>query len=124
MSFNLGQLYTYTYIHTWYNYYRYEYRNELDIRLEYTLMSASLYKTALSYSLPTPSSDYDFADYQPPRKGDSSIFPGVEVFSDTFRCPPLAMLSSLQWCGEELISRRHAVKVHTVLMSVIIIKFN
>lgn len=80
------------------------------MRLEYTLMSVSLYKTAISYSLPTPTSDYDFTDYQP---RDSSVFPGVEIFSDTFRCPPLAMLSSLQWCGVELISRRHAVKVQS-----------
>ena len=91
---------------------RYVYLNEMDIRLEYVLMAGTFFKSILSFSLPHPVCDLDYASYQLPVVTGTTLIPGVELFSDSFRCNPTVLLSCLHFCVEELIKRRHSVKVH------------
>ena len=134
---------------------RYIYRSELDIRLEYTLLAAALFKvytsgccivepgracksildftthlhtltpsllqSVLSFSLPYPLSDLDYATFphQLTSSAESSqrLLPGLELFSDPHRCDPPSLLSSLHCCSQELVTRNHPVKVQTLRSS-------
>jgi len=97
----------------------YIYRNELDVRLEYTLLAAAFFKSVLSFSLPHPTSDLDYATYshQFPSSAESGqqLLPGVELFSDPYRCDLPSLLSSLHHCSQDLVTRHHAVKALPVL---------
>ena len=96
--------------------YRHVYWKRLDVRLDCTLLAASLFKAALSYSLPYPTSDMAYAtfDHTPSVGGGGmTIFPGVDLFSDPFRCSPTHLLSSLRCCSEELVNRGYDKKVCT-----------
>ena len=93
---------------------RHVYASQLDIRLEYCLLAASLLKTALTFSLPYPTSDINFIQFNHTHMlagGVVNLFPGVELFSDPFRCCPAHLLSTLRWCSEELVKRRYSTKV-------------
>ena len=92
--------------------YRYSCSSSLDDRLEYSLFSASLFKSLLTFSLPHPVKDLDYISYHLPQSATGAqLTPGLEMFSDIHRCNPLAMLSSLCWVAQELIQRNHVVKV-------------
>ena len=95
------------------NPYRYTSYGALDVRLEYTLLSASLFRCVLAYSLPHPIKDLDYISYHLPHSTPegSRLTPGMEIFADVHRCNPLALLASLQWTAHELIQRKHSVKV-------------
>ena len=93
---------------------RHVYWKHLDIRLECALLAASLFKATLTFSLPYPTSDMAYAtmDHAPLLGGAGpTLFPGVELFSDSFRCNPTQLLSSLHWCCQELITRGYERKV-------------
>ena len=94
--------------------YRYTSCGALDMRLEYTLLSASLFRCLLAYSLPHPIKDLDYISYHLPHSSPegSRLTPGMEIFADVHRCNPLVLLASLQWTAHELIQRKHLVKVH------------
>ena len=92
--------------------YRYTCSSSLDLRLEYSLLSASLFKAVLTFSLPHPVSNMDFVSYHIPQSTTGAqLTPGLEMFSDTHRCDPLAVLATLSWTAQELIQRHHNVKV-------------
>ena len=93
---------------------RYTCPGALDVRLEYALLSASLFKALLTFSLPHPVEDLDYISYQLPQSSTGAqLTPGLELFSDTHRCNPLAVMTSLSWVAKELIHCHHYVKVCT-----------
>lgn len=95
------------------------YRDNLELRLECVLLVSSLLKNILTSTLPYPTSDLAYATFRHASLsgggggavGVASLFPGVELFSDTFRCSPLELLCTLRWSAEELVTRGHTVKV-------------
>ena len=72
-------------------------------------------QSVLSFSLPHPTSDLDYATYphQFPSSAENGqqLLPGVELFSDPYRCDLPSLLSSLHHCSQDLVTRHHAVKV-------------
>ena len=92
---------------------RYVYWKQLDVRLEYALLASSFLKAALTFSSHLPTSDLAYATFEPnPFKGARvKPFPGLDLFSDIFRCSPSHLLATLRWCSHELVSRGHALKV-------------
>ena len=88
---------------------RHVYWKHLDVRLECALLAATFLKTILTYSLPYPSSDMAYATLD--HHTHPVLLPGVELFSDTFRCSPAHLLSALHWCSRELITRGYTKKV-------------
>lgn len=86
----------------------------MGMRLECSLLATSLIKAVLGYSLPYPTSDIAYATLDHNTMlggGGASLFPGVDLFVDPFRCSPSHFLSTLRWCCEELVNRGYAKKV-------------
>jgi hypothetical protein len=65
-----------------------------------------------SCSLPHPTSCCDFALYD---IGNGfpvgTLIPGINLFSDPFRCDAKVLLSSTVWLAEELIDTGHYIMV-------------
>ena len=86
-----------------------------SLHLHTHTLTPSPIQSVLSFSLPYPLSDLDYATY--PHQLTSSaestqrLLPGLELFSDPHRCDPPSLLSSLHWCSQELVTRNHPVKV-------------
>ena len=98
---------------------RHVYWKNLDIRLECSLLAATLFKAVLTYSSPYPSSDMAYAtlDHASLIGGGAGLFPGMELFSDPFRCNPSHLLFALHWCARELVTRGYSKKVLICLQS-------
>ena len=66
------------------------------------LTSLCSLQTLFHGSLPHPVKDIDYSSYQ-----ISSLLPGVDFFSDPFRCSATVLLSSLHLTAQELVKRSH-----------------
>ena len=66
-------------------------------------------QSLLASSLPHPLSELDYLSYQLEPGG--RLLPGVELFADRLRCDPITLLSCLQFCAQQLVSRNHSLKV-------------
>ena len=106
---------------------RYVFISELDVQLEYCQLAASLFKVGtlmdvcrihsqvcsfpqsiLCSSLPHPLSSIEYASYP-----QQSVFvPGVLLLQDDMRCHvSTSLLSSLAFCGQQLVSRNYSLQV-------------
>ena len=72
--------------------------------------SVSLVQSLLHSSLPHPMQDMDYRNYRL-----TSLLPGVELFSDPFRCSAATLLFSLHFTCHELVKRGHLVSALPVL---------
>ena len=103
---------------------RYVYWQQLDVRLECALLTASFLKAALTFSSHLPTSDLAYATFEPnPFKSVGGVkpFPGVDLFGDVFRCSPSSLVASLRWCCQELVHRGHALKVRNTVAVVAVV---
>ncbi|CAB3989196.1 Hypothetical predicted protein, partial [Paramuricea clavata] len=95
---------------------RYIQTDNADKRLDYCCVAASLLKAMFSCSLPHPTSCCDFALYD---IGNGfpvgTLIPGINLFSDPFRCDAKVLLSSTIWLAEELIDTGHYIMVLPLL---------
>ena len=71
-------------------------------------MSTALFKSVFRASLAYPSENCDFAFYVLESR---ELIPGLDLFSDRFRCDPQTLLAALKWNIQELISAKHYMKV-------------
>lgn len=85
-------------------------------------MAAALLKAILAYSLPYPSSNMAYATLDHIGGGGASLFPGLDLFSDPFRCNPAHLLFTLSWCSRELVTRGYAKKVFKTLLLLSMLK--
>ena len=124
--------------------FRYIHTDNIDKRLEYCSVAASLLKVKVSSitlpnmiasqnkkninnvtlqfqalfssSLPLPTANFDFALYD---IGEGlpvgSLIPGVNLFSDPFRCDAKVLLTSTVWLVEELVETRNYLMVGCML---------
>ncbi|KFP67075.1 Putative uncharacterized protein C12orf63, partial [Cariama cristata] len=72
------------------------------LRTTYCCFSAILFKTLFSASLPHPTSDCDFAQYE-----TNMLIPGIDLFSDRYRADISTVVASLNFVMFELHCAKH-----------------
>jgi hypothetical protein len=90
--------------------------SDLSQRLEYCLLSACLMKGVFHASLPHPRADCDYATYDIGADGNASeVIPGVDLFSDRFRCDVQSLTAAAGWNIEELLRRGHFLEALPII---------
>ncbi|XP_010014599.1 PREDICTED: uncharacterized protein CFAP54, partial [Nestor notabilis] len=71
--------------------------SKISLRTKYCYFSAILFKTLFRASLPHPTSDCDFAQYE-----TNMLIPGIDLFSDRYRADISTVVASLNFLMFEL----------------------
>ncbi|XP_048796849.1 cilia- and flagella-associated protein 54 isoform X5 [Lagopus muta] len=86
---------------------RYITTSNVRLRTKYCLFSAILFKTLFRASLPHPTSDCDFAQYE-----THVLIPGIDLFSDRYRADISTVVASLNF----LMSELHCAKQNLTIL--------
>ncbi|KAM7056788.1 cilia- and flagella-associated protein 54 [Acridotheres tristis] len=81
--------------------------SQMRLRTKYCHFSAILFKTLFRASLPHPTSDYDFVQYE-----TNILIPGIDLFSDRYRADISTVLASLNFIMFEL----HYAKQNLIIL--------
>ncbi|XP_059702721.1 cilia- and flagella-associated protein 54 [Haemorhous mexicanus] len=81
--------------------------SKIRLRTKYCYFSAILFKTLFRASLPHPTSDYDFVQYE-----TNILIPGIDLFSDRYRADISTVVASLNFIMFEL----HCVKQNLIIL--------
>ncbi|XP_063252340.1 cilia- and flagella-associated protein 54 isoform X2 [Prinia subflava] len=81
--------------------------SQIKLRTKYCYFSAILFKTLFRASLPHPTSDYDFAQYE-----TNILIPGIDLFSDRYRADVSTVVASLNFIMFEL----HCAKINLMIL--------
>ncbi|XP_063010920.1 cilia- and flagella-associated protein 54 [Melospiza melodia melodia] len=81
--------------------------SKIGLRTKYCYFSAILFKTLFRASLPHPTSDCDFAQYE-----TNILIPGIDLFSDRYRADISTVVASLNFIMLEL----HSVKQNLIIL--------
>ena len=93
----------------------------------YTVDIVTFLQKVPAFSLPRCPSDLSFLPPSPPhlltthtstgaaRIEEVTLPAGVELFSDPQLCDPVVTLSCLNYCGQQLVERRHVMEVCTYM---------
>ncbi|XP_077034849.1 cilia- and flagella-associated protein 54 [Agelaius phoeniceus] len=81
--------------------------SKIRLRTKYCYFSAILFKTLFRASLPHPTSDCDFAQYE-----TNILIPGIDLFSDRYRADISTVVASLNFIIFEL----HSVKQNLIIL--------
>ncbi|XP_074395684.1 cilia- and flagella-associated protein 54 isoform X4 [Zonotrichia albicollis] len=81
--------------------------SKIRLRTKYCYFSAILFKTLFRASLPHPTSDCDFAQYE-----TNILIPGIDLFSDRYRADISTVVASLNFIMLEL----HSVKQNLIIL--------
>ncbi|XP_064899539.1 cilia- and flagella-associated protein 54 isoform X1 [Columba livia] len=81
--------------------------SNMRLRAKYCYFSAILFKTLFRASLPHPTSDCDFAQYE-----TNTLVPGIDLFSDHFRADICTVVASLNFLMFEL----HCTKQNLIIL--------
>ena len=74
-----------------------------------SLLPSPSLQALFTASLPHSLSDLYYSTYD--WQQEACLIPGMDLFSDPWRCSVDTLLASLQWAGEEMVRRSHALKV-------------
>ncbi|OWK63050.1 Cilia- and flagella-associated protein 54, partial [Lonchura striata] len=85
---------------------RYITTSKMRLRTKYCYFSAILFKTLFRASLPHPTSDYDFVQYE-----TNILIPGIDLFSDRYRADISTVVASLNFIMLEL----HCAKQNLII---------
>ncbi|KFV50983.1 Putative uncharacterized protein C12orf63, partial [Gavia stellata] len=81
--------------------------SNMRLRTKYCYFSAMLFKTLFRASLPHPTSDCDFAQYE-----TNMLIPGIDLFSDRYRADISTVVASLNFLMFEL----HCAKQNLIIL--------
>ncbi|KAL2309589.1 hypothetical protein Nmel_005802, partial [Mimus melanotis] len=81
--------------------------SQMRLRTKYCYFSAILFKTLFRASLPHPTSDYDFVQYE-----TNILIPGIDLFSDRYRADISTVVASLNFIMFEL----HYAKQNLIIL--------
>uniref|UniRef100_A0A8C3Y0P8 Cilia and flagella associated protein 54 n=2 Tax=Catharus ustulatus TaxID=91951 RepID=A0A8C3Y0P8_CATUS len=81
--------------------------SQMRLRTKYCYFSALLFKTLFRASLPHPTSDYDFVQYE-----TNILIPGIDLFSDRYRADMSTVVASLNFIMSEL----HCAKQNLIIL--------
>uniref|UniRef100_A0A8C4XJ31 Cilia and flagella associated protein 54 n=1 Tax=Falco tinnunculus TaxID=100819 RepID=A0A8C4XJ31_FALTI len=81
--------------------------SKMRLRTKYCCFSAVLFKTLFRASLPHPTSDCDFAQYE-----TNMLVPGIDLFSDRYRADISTVVASLNFLMFEL----HCAKQNLIIL--------
>ncbi|KAM6095385.1 cilia- and flagella-associated protein 54 [Chlamydotis macqueenii] len=81
--------------------------SKIRLRTKYCCFSAILFKTLFRASLPHPTSDCDFAQYE-----TNMLIPGIDLFSDRYRADISTVVASLKFLMFEL----HCAKQNLIIL--------
>ncbi|KFV49776.1 Putative uncharacterized protein C12orf63, partial [Tyto alba] len=81
--------------------------SKIRLRTKYCYFSALLFKTLFGASLPHPTSDCDFAQYEA-----NMLIPGIDLFSDRYRADISTVVASLNFLMFEL----HCAKQNLIIL--------
>ncbi|KFW65229.1 Putative uncharacterized protein C12orf63, partial [Pygoscelis adeliae] len=81
--------------------------SKMRVRTKYCYFSAILFKTLFKASLPHPTSDCDFAQYE-----TNMLIPGIDLFSDRYRADVSTVVASLNFLMFEL----HCAKQNLIIL--------
>ncbi|XP_010560285.1 PREDICTED: uncharacterized protein CFAP54 [Haliaeetus leucocephalus] len=81
--------------------------SKMRLRTKYCYFSAILFKTLFRVSLPHPTSDCDFAQYE-----TNMLIPGIDLFSDRYRADISTVVASLNFLMFEL----HCAKQNLIIL--------
>ncbi|XP_052630644.1 cilia- and flagella-associated protein 54 isoform X1 [Harpia harpyja] len=81
--------------------------SKMRLRTKYCYFSAILFKTLFRVSLPHPTSDCDFAQYE-----TNMLIPGIDLFSDRYRADTSTVVASLNFLMFEL----HCAKQNLIIL--------
>ncbi|XP_031363376.2 cilia- and flagella-associated protein 54 [Lonchura striata] len=81
--------------------------SKMRLRTKYCYFSAILFKTLFRASLPHPTSDYDFVQYE-----TNILIPGIDLFSDRYRADISTVVASLNFIMLEL----HCAKQNLIIL--------
>ncbi|XP_030309874.1 cilia- and flagella-associated protein 54 [Calypte anna] len=81
--------------------------SKMRLRVKYCYFSAMLFKTLFRASLPHPTSDCDFAQYE-----TDMLIPGINLFSDRYRADISTVVASLNFLMFEL----HCAKQNLIIL--------
>ncbi|XP_066039514.1 cilia- and flagella-associated protein 54 [Chamaea fasciata] len=81
--------------------------SQMKLRTKYCYFSAILFKTLFRASLPHPTSDYDFVQYE-----TNILIPGIDLFSDRYRADISTVVASLNFIMFEL----HCAKQNLIIL--------
>ncbi|XP_030335899.1 cilia- and flagella-associated protein 54 isoform X2 [Strigops habroptila] len=81
--------------------------SKISLRNKYCYFSAILFKTLFRASLPHPTSDCDFAQYE-----TNMLIPGIDLFSDRYRADISTVVASLNFLMFEL----HCAKQNLIIL--------
>ncbi|KFO72738.1 Putative uncharacterized protein C12orf63, partial [Cuculus canorus] len=81
--------------------------SKMRLRTKYCCFSAILFKSLFRASLPHPTSDYDFAQYE-----TDMLIPGIDLFSDRYRANICTVVASLNFLMFEL----HCAKQNLIIL--------
>ncbi|XP_057281110.1 cilia- and flagella-associated protein 54 isoform X1 [Pezoporus wallicus] len=81
--------------------------SKISLRTKYCYFSAVLFKTLFRASLPHPTSDCDFAQYE-----TNMLIPGIDLFSDRYRGDISTVVASLNFLMFEL----HCAKQNLIIL--------
>ncbi|XP_027743250.1 cilia- and flagella-associated protein 54 [Empidonax traillii] len=80
---------------------------QIRLRTKYCYFSATLFKTLFRASLPHPTSDCDFVQYE-----TNTLIPGIDLFSDRYRADISTVVASLDFLMFEL----HCAKQNLIIL--------
>ncbi|XP_031963144.1 cilia- and flagella-associated protein 54 isoform X1 [Corvus moneduloides] len=81
--------------------------SQMRLRTKYCYFSAILFKTLFRASLPHPTTDYDFVQYE-----TNILIPGIDLFSDRYRADISTVVASLNFIMFEL----HCAKQNLIIL--------
>ncbi|XP_009989884.1 PREDICTED: putative uncharacterized protein C12orf63, partial [Tauraco erythrolophus] len=81
--------------------------SKMKLRTKYCYISAMFFKTLFRASLPHPTSDCDFAQYE-----TNMLIPGIDLFSDRYRADISTVVASLDFIMFEL----HCAKQNLIIL--------
>ncbi|KAM6425269.1 LOW QUALITY PROTEIN: cilia- and flagella-associated protein 54 [Rhynochetos jubatus] len=81
--------------------------SKMRLRTKYCYFSAILFKTLFRASLPHPTADCDFAQYD-----TNMLIPGIDLFSDRYRADTSTVVASLNF----LMSELHCAKQNLIIL--------
>ncbi|XP_062348340.1 cilia- and flagella-associated protein 54 [Cinclus cinclus] len=81
--------------------------SQMRLREKYCYFSAILFKSLFRASLPHPTSDYDFVQYE-----TNILIPGIDLFSDRYRADISTVVASLNFIMFEL----HCAKQNLIIL--------
>ncbi|XP_074644089.1 cilia- and flagella-associated protein 54-like [Tubulanus polymorphus] len=90
--------------------------SDLGLRMETCFLSGYCFKALFRASLPHPIADRDYALYDIGEGCEvTNLVPGIDLFSDRFRCDGRTVVAALRWVTEELARGRHNLFVLPLL---------